>query len=144
MEWVDPLFIDTWGWLQVLSSRESRHEEVVRYLDSFLRQDGQAYTTDYVLDETLTLLFGRLSFQRAYSQYEVIAEAREESFLEVEWIGRDRFEAAVQLRQKYDDKPSISFTDLTSMVVMDEVGLRDVLTGDDHFRHVGMGFQPRP
>jgi len=144
MERVEPLFIDTWGWFQILSPRESKHDEVVQYFDAFLRRGGQAYTTDYVLDETLTLLFSRLAFQKALSRYEIIAEAREEAFLRVEWIGPARFEKGLQLRRKYDDKPNISFTDLTSMAVMDEMGLRDVLTGDAHFRHVGMDFRPRP
>ena len=50
----------------------------------------------------------------------------------------------MELRRKYDDKPDISFTDLTSMVVMQEFDLRDVLTGDAHFEHVGMGFRRQP
>jgi predicted nucleic acid-binding protein len=38
----------------------------------------------------------------------------------------------------------ISFTDLTSMVVMKELGIMSILTDDDHFVHVGMGFQKVP
>jgi predicted nucleic acid-binding protein len=41
---------------------------------------------------------------------------------------------------KYADKPLISFTDLSSMVVMKELGISLVLTRDDHFNQVGMGF----
>jgi predicted nucleic acid-binding protein len=90
-----------------------------------------------VLDESLTLLFKRLSFDRAAAQYQKIEEARDEGFLDVEWIGRDRFYRAINLRMRYSDKPDISFTDLTSMVVMEDLDLRDVLTGDAHFAHVG-------
>ncbi len=45
---------------------------------------------------------------------------------------------------RFDDKPRISFTDLTSMVVMKELGVKDIVTGDEHFEHVGMGFQCKP
>ncbi len=38
----------------------------------------------------------------------------------------------------------ISFTDLTSMSIMTELDIREVLTGDEHFLHVGMGFQRIP
>ncbi|MFO8163330.1 MAG: hypothetical protein R6T98_04120, partial [Desulfatiglandales bacterium] len=62
----------------------------------------------------------------------------------VEWITPLRFEEAKKMRLKFDDKPRISFTDLTSMTVMKELGLRDIVTADDHFEHVGLGFQLRP
>jgi len=138
------LFVDTWGWLKIFSPRESGHAEVTQYFRSFLDRGGEVFTTDYVLDETLTLLFKRLSFERASEQYERIEAAEEEGFLRVEWIGRDRFDDALQLRRRYSDKPDISFTDLTSMVVMQELDLQDVLTGDAHFEHAGMGFRRRP
>jgi len=60
------------------------------------------------------------------------------------WESPSRFEEAKVLRLRFDDKPRISFTDLTSMVVMREIGVTDVITGDEHFEHVGMGFQRKP
>lgn len=54
------------------------------------------------------------------------------------------FLRTVTLRRQYHDKPGISFTDLSSMAVMAEWGITDVLTGDAHFEHVGMGFRRRP
>ena len=48
------------------------------------------------------------------------------------------------LRLKLHDKPTISFTDLTSMVVMEELGINQVMTGDAHFSQVGLGFQLVP
>lgn len=138
------LFVDTWGWLNILSPRESGHAEVTEYFRTFLARGGHVFTTDYVLDESLTLLFKRLSFDRAAAQYQKIEEATDDGFLDVEWIGRDRFERAIDLRERYSDKPNISFTDLTSMVVMREFDLQNVLTGDAHFEHVGMDFRRQP
>ncbi|MCV3214470.1 hypothetical protein OGM63_13265 [Plectonema radiosum NIES-515] len=45
---------------------------------------------------------------------------------------------------KFLDKPLISFTDLTSMVVMQECKITTILTKDAHFTHVGMGFELVP
>jgi predicted nucleic acid-binding protein len=56
----------------------------------------------------------------------------------------DVFDRAWQMRRHYADKPDISFVDFTSFVVMQELGIADVFTGDDHFRKVGLGFRPLP
>ncbi len=39
-----------------------------------------------------------------------------------------------QMRFKYHDKLDISFVDFTSMVVMQDLGISEVFTGDAHFR----------
>jgi len=74
------------------------------------------------------------------------------TLLTAEGIGRftivpvtaERFAVAWQLRQRFDDKPSISFTDLTSIAVMQELRLGQVLSDDDHFLQVGLGFHLIP
>ena len=100
-----------------------------------------SYTTDYVLDETFTLLFRRLPFKDAADSLDIIELAIAEGYLRLERITGERFEKAKCLRMKFKDKPRISFTDLTSMVVMAERGITNILTEDDHFDQVGMGFK---
>jgi predicted nucleic acid-binding protein len=48
------LFIDTWGWLTLGDKREPHHREVSKFYKNFRRRKGTAYTSDYVLDETIT------------------------------------------------------------------------------------------
>ncbi|MGH9845877.1 MAG: type II toxin-antitoxin system VapC family toxin, partial [Blastocatellia bacterium] len=67
-----------------------------------------------------------------------------EGFLRLEQITQERFGNAIKLRRKYSDKPRISFSDFASMVVMSELSITDVLTEDDHFLQVGMGFNKLP
>lgn len=57
---------------------------------------------------------------------------------------RERLSRAWRLRLRYRDKPRISPTDLTSFVVMRELGLRHALTGDAHFEQVGLNFSKLP
>jgi predicted nucleic acid-binding protein len=59
-------------------------------------------------------------------------------------VSSDQFRRAWQMRQKYHDKPDISFVDFTSMVVMQDLGITEVFTGDDPFRQVNLGFQVVP
>jgi predicted nucleic acid-binding protein len=138
------LFVDTWGWITLANKQEAQHVAVSRFLDHFWNQGGVTYTSDYVLDETITLLFRWLPFDTAKVGLERIEKAAQEDYLRLERITQDRFEKAKRLRLKFRDKPLISFTDLTSMVVMQERRLKQILTEDDHFTHVGMGLERVP
>ncbi len=138
------LFIDTWGWIVIHNSREPRHGEIRDFYQTRRDQKDVIYTTDYVLDETFTLLFKRLPFPQARESLETLDDAIQDGYLLLERITPERFEQAKRLRLRFQDKPRISFTDLTSMVIMDELSIADILTEDTHFVQVRMGFQLVP
>jgi predicted nucleic acid-binding protein len=138
------LFLDTWGWLTLNDKSEAKHQETVEFYTAFRSRSGIIYTTDYVLDETFTLLFKRLPVSQAKRSMETLTAALLAEGFRLEWITAERFAKAQALRLKFLDKPQISFTDLTSMVVMNELAIEQVLTGDAHFIQVGMGFQRVP
>ena len=138
------VFIDTWGWLALGHRRDARHREI-NALYKELRYGGvYIYTTDYVFDEVMTLLFRREAFEEAVRFMEGIFRVVEAGQLIVERITSDRFASAWRLRKRLQDKPKVSFTDLTSMIVMKERGIKDALTEDEHFIQVGMGFRRLP
>lgn len=138
------LFIDTWGWLTLHDKAEAQHQVVSDFYTAFRAQQGLLYTTDYVLDETFTLFFKRLSSAQAKRAMELLLQAFTGQGFNLIWITPERFAQTQSLRVKYLDKPQISFTDLSSMVVMKELGISQVLTGDAHFIQVGMDFQRVP
>jgi predicted nucleic acid-binding protein len=137
------LFVDTWGWIVLADANDSRHDEVVA-LRRRHTEDGILVTTDYVLDETFTRLFGGSPFAQAERFCSAVLKARQAGMVRVEVITTERFEKAYRLRLRYRDKPRLSFTDLTSFVVMTELGIRDVLTADAHFASVQLGFRAVP
>ena len=134
------VFVDTWGWISLFSRKERHHEQVSGLYRSIRSTSGQMVTTDYVLDEVWTMLFKRVPFSLACAAMATVSQAAAEGYLELERISPERFEAAQRLRLTFHDKPDISFTDLTSMTVMRETGIAEIITGDAHFTHVGMGF----
>ncbi len=138
------VFVDTWGWLTLYDKRESQHSQVAAWYADFRAQGGQLYTSDYVLDETFTLLFKRLSFPQAQQAMQLLDAAVQAGSLNLVWVTPELFAQAQTLRFKLRDKPTISFTDLSSMRVMLALGISNVLTADAHFMHVGMGFQRVP
>jgi predicted nucleic acid-binding protein len=138
------LFVDTWGWVLIHNKREPRHAEVTRFYRNFRLRKGQIYTTDYVLDETITLLFRRLAPGLAKESLSLLNESFEKGYLELKWISPENFQEAQRLRLRFLDKPMISFTDLTSMAIMKALDIKLVVTGDEHFEQVGMGFKQIP
>jgi predicted nucleic acid-binding protein len=138
------VFVDTWGWLVLAHRKDANHRRVRDLLIQAADHGLTWTTTDYVLDETATRLFASVPFSVAAKFFDRIFESQLLGSLVVETVSPERFRAAWKLRLKYKDKPRISFTDLTSFVVMRETRIHQVITGDAHFAQVGMGFQSIP
>lgn len=115
------------------------HDSSCRERDACLRDGGILVSTDYVIDETLTLIRVRLGLQAAarwWSQIDASSRVRWER------IDASRAERARARFFDWTDK-NFSFTDCTSFVVMEELGLRRVLTTDRHFAQAGFEVVPR-
>jgi len=140
----EAIFVYTWGWMALGYRQEPSHTEVKRIYQDLRSNGTPIYTSDYVLDELITLLFRRENFDEAVRFLEGILAAAVLGQVRVERVTSDRFFAAWELRKRFQDKPTISFTDLTSMAIMDERGIHRVLTEDEHFIQVGMGFSRVP
>ena len=138
------VFIDTWGWLSLRDKKENGHREVVKLYRDYQKKGEVVYTTDYVMDETFTFFFKRLSPEVARESMNLMFKAIEENIIILEWITLERFYQMKELRERFMDKPDISYTDLGSMVVMQELGISYIMTGDMHFSHVNLGFKIIP
>ena len=127
------LFVDTAGWMSCADEADPAHARVVAERDAWIEQSGVLVTTDYVVDETLTLIRTRLSLRAAEAWWEQVAGSRR---LRWEWVLPERAEKARSLFFRFRDK-DYSFTDCTSFVVMKELRVRQVLTTDNHFAQMG-------
>ena len=135
------LFVDTWGWLVLADRKDPRHSSVARCYLERSQTAGRIVTSNFVLDETLTLLFRRRPFDEAWRFANSLLQSPFISLLPVTEV---RFRKAFELHQRFSDKPKISFTDLTSMVIMQELRAADIMTADTHFLQVGLGFRLLP
>jgi len=138
------IFIDTWGWLTLYDRKEYKHQEVVEIYRKIRDSKSRIYTTTFVLDETFTLLFKRLNVYQAKEAMMKLSSAFRTTLFELIEIENIRFQQTEDLRIKYLDKPNISFTDLSSMVVMQEYKISKIITEDNHFKQVGLGFELIP
>jgi hypothetical protein len=135
---VKGIFVDTAGWMACADAAEPAHRRACAARDKALEAGNLLVTTDYVVDETLTLLRMRLGLKAAEAWWgQIDASPR----VQWQWIDPIRAERARALFFAHRDK-DYSFTDCTSFVVMRELKLVAVLTTDRHFRQ--MGFQVAP
>ena len=134
------LFVDTAGWVACADAADPMHARCCAARDDALEAGQVLVTTDFVVDETLTLLRFRLGLAAAARWWQQIDGS---SRLRWERIDSDRFEKARELFFQYRDK-DFSFTDCTSFVIMREARLTHVLTTDRHFRQMGFQTVPGP
>lgn len=132
------LFVDTAGWLAAADSTEAANYEACAARDSWLEENGLLVTTDYVCDETLTILRLRLGLKAAEAWWRQVEDSTSVRF---EGIDISRAERARFLFFRHKDK-DYSFTDCTSFVVMKELRIRQALTLDTHFRQAGFEVVP--
>lgn len=132
------LFVDTAGWVACADAADPSHVRCCAARDAALEAGQTLITTDFVVDETLTLLRFRLGLDAAHAWWQQIDGS---SRVRWERIDSERFERARALFFQYRDK-DFSFTDCTSFATMREMRLTQALTTDGHFRQ--MGFQVTP
>lgn len=93
----------------------------------------QTITTDYVVDETLTLLRARNENQRAIAFGRSVLEGQGANVVPISDLDLAK---SWEIFKKYSDK-EWSFTDCTSFVVMERLGIQKAFAFDDHFRQFG-------
>ncbi len=133
------LFVDTAGWMAMADAADPAHQASRRERDVCLESGGILVSTDYVIDETLTLIRVRLGLRAAEEWW---AQIDASSRIRWERIDASRAEKARTRFFEWTDR-DFSFTDCTSFVVMQELGLARALTTDRHFSQAGFETVPR-
>ncbi len=132
----DAVFADTSFFFALAAKRDAAHPLAVEQFTALLRRGRRIVTTDYVVDEALTLTKVRATAAVAVALLDRIEQSEA---MTVEMIDAGRFHQAKAFFRKHADH-GYSFTDCTSFVVMRELKIGDVLTTDEHFAEAG--FRP--
>jgi predicted nucleic acid-binding protein len=123
------IFMDTSGFYALLVQRDDQHVRASGILTEARRMRQRFVTTDYVLDETATLLKARGNSHLLYAFFDTVFASQA---CRIEWTDAERFGHARALLLKQPDH-DWSFTDCVSFVVMKQHRLREALTKDQHF-----------
>lgn len=127
------LFVDTSAWLALNNKNDQYHDEAVSKITKVRQQKIQLVTSEYVFDESVTIIRYRISHRAAVAFGEALISSNVASIEDI--TDEERLKAWV-LFKKYRDK-DLSFTDCTSFALMVKLKLQKAFSFDNHFKQVG-------
>jgi predicted nucleic acid-binding protein len=124
-------FVDTWFLIASIEARDSHHRIAQRLAMAIV--DADLVTHDAVLTELLAYFSDEGSYARQQA-----ARVVRSAFAKMEVISTsgELFHAALDRYEQRPDK-AYSQVDCMSMIVMEQRGIRHVLTNDHHFSQAG-------
>lgn len=126
-------FVDTSGFYALLVQRDPMHNRASHLIATAAEAAGRFVTSDYVLDETITLLKAR---NQGHLIERFLKAVFSSAACRIEWMDPSRFDETGRFLAKHDDQ-NWSFTDCFSFWLMRSLNLREALTTDRHFRAAG-------
>lgn len=127
------IFVDTSAFLALEDRRDAHHAEALDFRDDCFRSGEALVTSDYVLDESYTIIRRRTGHGVAVGFGEDIRGSR---LIRVEHVTHEVVETAWRLFKTYDDH-DFSFTDCTCFALMQHLRIDAAFAFDKHFREYG-------
>ncbi len=124
------VFADTFYFLAILNRSDEAHDRCNRFVNTFR---GRILTTDYILLELADAL---ASPKHRVRTAQFIRGLRQASLVTVISTSDEILRQALILYESRPDK-EWSLTVCTSFVVMQQEGLTEAATGDNHFEQAG-------
>jgi hypothetical protein len=128
------LFVDTAAWLALNDKNDQYHKEAMAKSLEIKAKKIELITSEYILDESITLIRYRVSHQAAVIFGDSLFKSRIVKIVDV--TEGDRLKAW-EIFKKYDDK-ELSFTDCISFVLIKNLRLQKAFTFDKHFERIGV------
>jgi len=125
------VFIDTNILAAAKLKRDVDHKRANTLLhDAFYGEFGHIFTSDYVFDETITLLLMRTKKYQLVREYgnSILTS----SIIEIIKVNDKIFEIAWDLFGSIQDK-LLSFTDFTTIAIVEELKINKIMSFDKHF-----------
>ena len=135
------VFVDSSAFKANYDSGDDHHSEaraLMRRIQARETDITSFLTTDYVLDEAITLT----RFAHSHGKAVELADATLASrFTRVIYTGEELFSAGLKMFRQHSDK-EWGFTDCVSFAAMKADGVRTAFTFDAHFKQAGFDVIP--
>jgi len=124
------IFVDTSAWYALEVEDDENHASALALRDELRKgRYGALLTSDYVLDEVITLLRIRKGVEPSFKFANKVLRSRSVSVI---WINGLIFNAALKLLKDRSDK-KWSFTDCTSFIIMSQLNVKEAFAFDHNF-----------
>ncbi len=127
------VFIDTSAFVAFIDKRDPKHGEALAAFSAVQERNIELVTTDFILDETITMVLSRAGHHMAVEVGKHILTSKA---LTLFWLDTELKLRAWEYFKRHKDK-NYSFTDCTSFVLMKDMGIRHYIAFDEHFRQAG-------
>ncbi|MEK7565841.1 MAG: PIN domain-containing protein [Patescibacteria group bacterium] len=127
------IFVDTSFFKGLIDGRDDFHKEAVKIFAGMAKEDIVLITSNYILDETFTLIRKRRGRDKVKELRDFLAKAIPPIKI-VRVIAGDEANAWGWFLKDWSD---LSFTDCVSFAVVKRLGLDRVATFDQHFQKAG-------
>jgi len=131
---VEKIFVDTSGWVGLFVANDENHEKAVSIFENIKRGKMSIYTSDYVLDETITTILARGNHKQSVIAGKVLFTSE---IIKIVYVYPDYFRATWELYQKYRDK-QFSFTDVSSFSIIKDLNIKKAFAFDQDFIQAGI------
>lgn len=138
---VRKLFIDSSAWINFVLEGEPHHDEIVSFFQNFLREGAVFFTSNDIIDETVTRLFYRVNFQVAKRFFEHFQENATRGLLTQLWVDEQLQVEAWEILAKFQEH-KLSLTDATSIAILKRFNLDAIVSFDEDFKKVGIPTLP--
>ncbi len=133
------IFVDTSAWYALEVEDDTNHRRASQFLAELRsRRFGALLTTDYVLDETVTLLWLRKGSMAALGFLDKVNRSKS---IHIVWIDAPIFWKTVEFMRGRKDK-HWSFTDFTSLLIMKQTNATNAFGFDENFQQAGFMLLP--
>jgi len=129
------IFVDTSAFYALEVEDDINHLKALNFVRKELStgKHGLLITSEYVLDECLTLLRMRYGIESALEFYDKIRRSKS---LRIIWVNEELFNETFKFFKK-NRKFKWSFTDCVSFTIMDKLGIVKAFTFDENFVKAG-------
>lgn len=125
--------MDSSAFLALESLEERSHSRVRSAFEELVKAKARLLTTNFVFDETYTLLLTRLGRRDAVKWGKDIKAGK---LVQVARVDEDHEVRAWEIILAFADK-DFSYTDATSFALAESLGIEEALSLDNHFRQWG-------
>ncbi|MBI4397683.1 MAG: PIN domain-containing protein [Candidatus Omnitrophica bacterium] len=131
---MEKIFVDSSAFIAFFFGNDENHKEAYTLFQKLKNSKTSLYTSDYIIDETLTTLLSRSGHKQSVAAGEAIFSSH---VIEIITVCPDYLKPSWELYQKYDDK-KFSFTDVTSFAIIKGLNIKKAFSFDSDFTKVGI------